>query len=301
MAAGTQTLTPFRFDRSFDEPSDQELRRVAEARAKEEAEAAEAELEALPPTFTEEELEAAKSAARADGYAEGHAEGRAEAEGEAQSEIARALEIVAHEVARLADRQRLANDQQEAALARVATQIMGKLMPVYVEIHGPDEAAAVVRDCMRTLQDAGRLTVRCSEKESDRLRELLDAVVANTGFEGQLRVIPDAELDVSDIIADWGAGGAQRKFEDIWSDISDAVESSIESVRVRLRDSAFEQHAGEAPRPRAAAADPDTHAAELDAQAAEPDEERIQHGPEPGDDVTETDPTATPTEPNGEG
>ncbi len=248
----TKEFKPFLFDRSFDDPHSDENKKKEEA-----ATAAEAEALAQPaaPMFSEEEVEAARAASRSEGYAEGHtdgyADGRAAAEAEVNAEVARTIELLSHEVARLGERQLHANEQQEAALARVTREIMARLMPAYVRAYGSQEAVDVVEGCLASLQDTGRLTVRCHEPDAFEIERRLQDATAQTAFEGTIRVIPDPEYGPSDISANWGAGGAQRRFKQIWDGIEEAVDTAIEAVEQRLEEAGFVNETGHIPEPAA--------------------------------------------------
>ena len=76
----------FLFDNSFDEAAQNRLKAEADARARREAEA----LANTPPTFTVEELEAAKAAA----YQQGRQDGMTDALGGIEQQISLSLEAI---------------------------------------------------------------------------------------------------------------------------------------------------------------------------------------------------------------
>lgn len=226
-------MKPFLFDRSFDEGSYVADKAAAEA-ARAAEEAAAAEPVEIVVTYSEEELAAAKQESYMDGHADGFREGHAEAMDTLERQLNELLEKLAPLVSALGDTQRDANDRAQANMARIVQEMMAKLMPVYVREHGSDEAVGVVADCLKAMQDPGRLTIHLSEETADLLGDRLSKVAARAGFEGQIRLLPDEELGTSDVRVDWGAGGAERRYDSIREEIDEAIDRAVARIEAEL-------------------------------------------------------------------
>ena len=200
----------FLFDNSFDKEQ------TAKAKA---AAAAQAVAEEPPaPTFSEEELAAARQAA----FAEGKAAGVAEAETCHAARLAAAVEIlppqlaaIAQDVAAEADARR--RDSLEAALT-----VIRKLFPQLARTHGLDEVHAVIEQCLERLRDEPRVVIRCADADLDALRERAEHATARSGFEGKLVFLADERLASGDLRVEWADGGAERDQARLWQEI-DAV------------------------------------------------------------------------------
>jgi flagellar assembly protein FliH len=200
----------FLFDTSFDKEQ------TAKAKA---AAAAHAVAEEPPaPTFSEEELTAARQAA----LAEGKAAGIAEAESCHAARLAAAVELlppqlaqVAQDVAAEADARR--RDSLEAALT-----VVRKLFPQLARAHGLDEVHAVIEQCLERLRDEPRVVIRCADADLDALRERAEHAAARSGFDGKLVFLADERLASGDLRVEWADGGAERDQARLWHEI-DAV------------------------------------------------------------------------------
>ncbi|MEQ8601969.1 MAG: FliH/SctL family protein [Marivibrio sp.] len=230
---------PFLFERRFDDFDEAPGARArpansdaaawegdAAARESEEVEAEEPEAPP-PPTFSEEELEAAKSAAYDEGRREGLEAGRQEIQQEIDAQIADLLEVVSERMTPLAERQKQAHERAGALMAKIARDIFEKLMPAYAKRYGDEEVVGLVADSLANLQDVGRLSVRVAPEAAEPLAERLEQTVRLAGFEGKLSVIADPSMQSGDAALDWGAGGAERRYRDIWAEIDEAVERAI--------------------------------------------------------------------------
>lgn len=225
MASGAVKYRPFKFERSFDTDSAASTRRKVkeeEDRKRQEDETTQEELPPPPPTFSEEELEAAKAAA----YQEGHAAGHAQAGQEQEEHIIAALHTITGQLAVLHDRQALANEVIAAELAKITKDIIAKLLPDYFARHGADEIIALVRSCLEPLEDTGRITVKVAPDLQESLEKRLDDARTESGFLGQLVIMPDPGLGLADVRIDWGQGGAERNTETTWKMVEDAIEQA---------------------------------------------------------------------------
>lgn len=227
---------PFLFERRFDEfgeadgararPANSDAQAWDESRAAPEGEDADAEEADAPPapSFTEEELEAAKTAAYDEGRRDGLEAGRAEVQQEVDAQIADLLEVVAERVAPLAEQQKHAHERASALMAKIARDMFERLMPAYVQRYGDEEVLGLIADSLANLQDVGRLSVRVAPEAADALAERLEQTVRLAGFEGKLSVIADPAMARGDASLDWGSGGAERRYKDIWAEIERAVD-----------------------------------------------------------------------------
>ncbi|MTI08564.1 FliH/SctL family protein [Curvivirga aplysinae] len=231
--SNTKTYTPFSFTTSFDELEKSDLQVMEEEReraAEEEKERQRLEEEALnapppPPTFSEEELAAAK----AEAWNEGHTAGHSEALGQIEQQTLTALQTMTGYMAVLQDRQALANESQAAALARIASDMVRKLMPIYASEHGVEEIKNLVYSSLAPLETKGRINITLPEGLHSTIQEQLGKVAQEAGFEGKLMYHPDAKLGPSDVRVDWGRGSAERNVGTALQEMEKIVEQFLEN------------------------------------------------------------------------
>lgn len=212
------TYEKFLFQTSFETAA---ITRAAEAKVAEEA-AAE---EPPAPTFSEEELAAAKRAA----FAEGKAAGIAEAE----SGIARRTE---ERLAALTERFgslvndincKIAESHKEMLLASMT--VVRKLFPRLSVSEGMNEAQAVVEDCLERLREEPRMVVRAADQDLDGLKDHLDSCIQRSGFNGKLVFLADDRLTPGDIRVEWADGGAERDQGALWQEIDGIIERTFDA------------------------------------------------------------------------
>lgn len=233
-------MKPFLFERSFDDRGAAGAELEAATEAKDQTNALDTEAEshdpepALEVVHTEEEMTAARQDAYMNGHADGFREGYAEAMDTLEKQLNDLLEQLAPLVSALGERQAAANDRAQANMARIVQVVMERLMPVYVREHGHEEALAVVSDCLGDLQDPGRLTIHLSEETAELLGDRLSKAARKAGFEGQIRLLADEEMGASDVKVDWGAGGAERRYETIREEIDAAIDRAVERIEAAI-------------------------------------------------------------------
>lgn len=188
-------------------------------------EAAEEEVEPEPaePTFSADDL----AAARAEGIKQGHAQGVAEAAEATETRIAGLLEELRAQLgpiaARLTDHQ---SGMTRDALS-VAHGICHKLFPALNRLGGLDEVERSIVEIMDSLFEEPKLEVAVSETDLEPLRQRLAARgIAETG-KHMVVLMANPAIAAGNCRIEWGGGSAERSTDDLWRHIDDIVERNI--------------------------------------------------------------------------
>lgn len=222
---------PFLFDRSFDRTGDRTRASKPGAPAPEQENApddaaAAPEPEPEAPSFSEDDLAAAR--------AEGVEEGRAQALEEARlSREASNGETLARLEAALGDidaRARAARADSEAQLLRFAETAFKRLMPAYAEAHGEAEILAVLREVAALILGEAALTVRLRPDRLSALEPALHELTQKAGYDGRLTLIGDAALGASDVVVDWGDGQAARRLAEAETALARALDETMATL-----------------------------------------------------------------------
>ncbi len=216
----------FLFDTSFDPDV---LSGDAKARAAEEA----ASEEPPAPTFSEEELSAARQAA----YGEGAAAGRAEAEeGIARQTAKQLTSLAAHLEALSGTLDTIMSEKHQETLLAAMT-VVRKLFPRLNDESGLTEIKAVVEACLERLRDEPRMVIRAAEPQIDVLKAELDTCIKRSGFTGKLVFLADDRLQPGDVRAEWADGGAERDQDALWQEIDQVIERTLMAALASSRKS----------------------------------------------------------------
>lgn len=172
-----------------------------------------------PPSFSEEDLEAAREAAFAAGHEAGLEAGRQSAEAQTLA----AVQSVAGQIGTLFTAHDKAVDAMLADAAEIAVTAARKIAPAYARIHGTEEIEALVRQTIVNLLDEPRVVVRLHPDTRDALEERLTDAARRSGFENQLVLLPDEQLAPDDSRIEWASGGAERLTQEVWQQIDDVL------------------------------------------------------------------------------
>jgi len=230
-------LAKFLFDTSFD---------VDDAPAAEAAAQEAANVEPVPPpapSFSEEELAAAREEARAEGRAEGEAAVRASLEQAAVMTLGRlagALPGLARQIEEgFVRNARLMLEASVAALGRLAPELSRR--------GGLIEVEGLLQQTVRDLRDESRIVVRLNDQLLDRLSARLDHVARSTGFEGRIVLLADDEIAVGDCRIEWADGGVERITSRVWAEIEAAVKRALAASDLRGSDASVPASTGAKP------------------------------------------------------
>ena len=217
MGKETAEFTRFLFDTTFEveEPEEQ-----PEEEYPEEEDAEEEEPEEPPvPTFSEEEL----IAAREEGFKTGKEEGAREAMEDSSRVLAEILQNVGAQISRLIANQTKTIILSEEASIEVAMAVTKKLFPSLQENHGYGEVLAAVKGSFENLLDEPKITLRAAPEYKEDITKELNILADDFGFEGKIVVIADENMNPGDCRIEWDSGGAERKVHNIWREIDEIV------------------------------------------------------------------------------
>ena len=226
----------FLFETSFDPDA---ISTAAKAKAEEEA----AIEEPPAPTFSEEELAAAKAAA----FAEGETAGMAAAEEGIARQTAELLSLLDTRIESLSANldDRMSQNHHETLLA--AMTVVRKLFPQINDERGLSEMKAVVEECLERLRDEPRMVIRAADQQIETIKVQLDASIKRSGFSGKLVFLADDRLEPGDIRVEWADGGAERDQSALWQEIDEIIERTLGAALAAQGEAGRDPAEGKAP------------------------------------------------------
>jgi flagellar assembly protein FliH len=115
-------------------------------------------------------------------------------------------------------------DNIRCEAASLAFTIAKKLAPALISRQPEAEVLKMVENCLADLHDEPRIVVRASEPVCDIVTEQVNKLIAASGFQGNIIVLPDDTKQGSDCRVEWADGGAERSI----SDTNEQVETVIQ-------------------------------------------------------------------------
>ena len=205
----------FLFDNSFDV--------VEEPEEETEEENEEAEPEEVVPSFSEEELNAAKEEA----FAAGKEEGIQEAAATTEREILGSLSALGGRFGEVFKAQDEANASILENAISVAASIAQKVFPHLNEKHGLGEIERMVVTTIEKILEEPRIVVYLNPEMVGPFTERLSALTAQASYKGEVQVVAGEDIPSGDCRVVWGGGGATRDTAELWREIDEIVERNL--------------------------------------------------------------------------
>ena len=175
------------------------------------------------PTFSQEDLDAA----RGEGFAAGTQEGLKEATETAEHHTATALGTIKEKLEEILGTQLEANAHSLKASTTLAIAITRKMYPYLEKRFGLDEIQHLLESTLARLMDEPRVFVRLNMTMYETLLPRLDTVSNSLGYECQIVLIPDDAVAMGECRVGWMDGTARRDPVSMWEEISEIVERNL--------------------------------------------------------------------------
>ena len=204
-------IRPFVFEQSFDMLLDED-----EVNLKKEEEE-----EEEVPTFSEEELQAAREVA----YQEGMQAGLQEAMNGIEKQVSATFEVVGATLGRIDEQQKIANEMIARETVDLAVAALEKLLPEFAREGGAAEVEEFIQGILTQILEEPRIAVTVSEALAGKLERNLIALAGQIGFDGAIVVVGDASLGPADCRIKWSEGNAERLLENTRRKIAALMDS----------------------------------------------------------------------------
>ena len=173
----------------------------------------------------------------ADARAEGRAEGLAEGERTATVRAAQAIALAAQNLADHTAAMNAALDDNRHATLTDAVSLaatIGKKLAHHLIAREPTaEIEALIAECLASLDAVPHLVVRCHPELAEDVKEIAQARIATSGFNGRLVVLGDPDLALSDARLEWADGGVVRDTASLEAEIDSRIEQFLAVRRGR--------------------------------------------------------------------
>ncbi|NBX74339.1 MAG: hypothetical protein EBQ89_08605 [Alphaproteobacteria bacterium] len=179
---------------------------------------------AKPPTFTQQQLDDAKSA----GYAEGLAAGQKVAE----ENISALLKKLHDQFKQAFEQQVQGQSRHDQTASELALQLMRKLLPAYEAEFGLTEISFLIQETLQELSQEPRLVVRVADSMFDAVNERLAKLTERAAFAGKIILLAENAMGPSDVKIEWADGGLERDM----AALVQSLEAALIKARAKLDD-----------------------------------------------------------------
>src|SRR6478609_1840918 len=158
-----------------------------------------------PATASEVAQKVASAEARA--YRDGFEAGQREAKAESDRRAALALEEIDIAIRNIAARYSNIEIRMETEAVDVAVAVARKLCSELISSEPLAEISGLVRDCFAHLVSTPHLVVRINVSLYDAVRERIERLAKQSGFEGRLVILAEPDIETGDCRIEWADGG----------------------------------------------------------------------------------------------
>lgn len=178
------------------------------------------EEEEVVPTFSEEDI----AAARQQGFNDGKIEGAQEAQESIENEISKALETIGQKLTEIFKIQNLVNEALSKDAVAVSLAVGRKLFPKLNEEHGLGEITSMVESVLGQVIQEPKITIYGNDKYTEHLSERIEIFLSSRGFEGDVNILGDESIDLGDCRIEWSNGEAVRNMSALLDDMTETIE-----------------------------------------------------------------------------
>lgn len=193
--------------------------------------------EIIVPTFSLDELEAARASA----YAEGEAAGRQAMLESIEKIAADASALVAEHTRDLFSQEAARHEQMKHDAAALAQTILQKIAPRVLRASPLEDIAAVINEYVTLCYNEPRIVIRVADILVDQVKELSSRICLEQGYLGKVVILGDPRLQNSDCRVEWADGGAERNEAHIQQELDHLISQYMEARRRAIDGLAVQQ------------------------------------------------------------
>lgn len=210
------THQKFMFDRSFDSSdfTHEEIEAIEET---------EEEPEVIVPTFSKEEVEAARN----EGYEKGKVEALKEAEENIENQLVQVIKEISVQLEQLTSNQSLVNRDIFEDAIKVARAITEKTFPSINAENGFQEIENLIHHALLEILEEPRVKIQIHPKLTEHLSGRINQISKNTQFEGRVLIFADETIKQGDCKIEWSSGGALRDVSEIMLEIDAIIDTNL--------------------------------------------------------------------------
>lgn len=178
-------------------------------------------------TYTEEQLQMAKNQSFALGKADGVKESKQQQEERIAELLQKAL-LVAENLANAEDRREV---EKCIEAAKLTMRVTRKLLPQFALQYSINEIEHAILQAIEARKDEPRIAVIVPTAHLEALKTGMDALAIQKGYAGKVILLADDSLPPTDCRVEWADGGADRLYEQLFSQIEGKFTSAISTMR----------------------------------------------------------------------
>jgi flagellar assembly protein FliH len=111
----------------------------------------------------------------------------------------------------------------------VAADLVRKMMPALVARGGMAEIEAVLQDALARMLDEPRVVFRVPDAMLEIIQPRIAEMSGKAGYSGEVVLLADDTMGLSDCLVEWADGGAERNVERLWSEVQEVLSRTLDA------------------------------------------------------------------------
>lgn len=213
-----KNATKFQFDVDFGDDENEEMH-DAELHAHEHE-------QHVAPTYSDEQMNAAREEAFRSGFEQGAAEARQGIE----SNLSALVSVVSTGLDKLMASEASRLQQMNEVALRTTIATLKKMWPSIARQQGLQAIEETIRQSLEYNQDEQRIVIRVHDTMLDPLIQRLPQIQEQKAFPGKIIVLADQAIGEGDCKVEWADGGLERLSRHLSAQIDRALDNALASL-----------------------------------------------------------------------
>lgn len=162
-------------------------------------------------------------------FARGHEAGLEAARTQSEQRVAEAAVQIVERLSALENVRTELGVRMSRQAITVAADLVRRMMPALVERGGIAEIEAVLEDALRRMLDEPRVVFRVPDAMLEIIQPRIAEMSGKAGYSGDVVLLADDQMGLSDCLVEWADGGAERNVERLWSEVEEVLSRTLDA------------------------------------------------------------------------
>lgn len=183
-------------------------------------------VEVKEKTYLEKDLQDARTKGYEEGYAKGYSAAKQDAD-DINKKTLETIDAIQKQLAKINVEKASHSKKLTEDVTSLSLQIARKISEVSLQQNQLQEIEKTIEKTLGMLFDEPKIIINVSGEVANFVNEKIKSIKEESGFLGDVEVLPDQAMDAGSCNIQWQSGGAVHDKQEIWGQINAIIESSM--------------------------------------------------------------------------
>ncbi len=193
-----------------------------------------------PPTYSQEDLDAATRDAAAKAHAKGREEAFAEAKASLDQQVANVLGAINQNIGRIIDAELTREKSYEQESVRLSLAVFKKIFPHIQEKYGFEELSNILEKTVNNQEVQSKISIQVPPEVHLGVQAFIEQTFPSAAQSRKIEVLPNETVPAGGCKLSWSDGGAVRDTQAIADEITRLMEEALAGTGANVHDSGDE-------------------------------------------------------------